>query len=91
MWVAYYFLSFLRYYNGIIKIDGAKVRSCLLYTSGMENLRVTDRTVMNYIKELMKSGLITKAKKGFYEKVKFETAVSYTHLSNRHQCVFEGY
>ena len=26
MWVAYYFLSFLRYYNGIIKIDGAKVR-----------------------------------------------------------------
>lgn len=41
--------------------------------TGMENLRVTDRTVMNYIKELMKSGLITKAKKGFYEKVKFET------------------
>ena len=39
----------------------------------MENLRATDRTVMNYIKELMKSGLITKAKKGFYEKVKFET------------------
>ena len=37
--------------------------------TGMENLRVTDRTVMNYIKELMKSGLITKAKKGFYEKV----------------------
>ncbi len=36
----------------------------------MENLRVTDRTVMNYIKELMKSGLITKAKKGFYEKGK---------------------
>ena len=29
--------------------------------------------MMNYIKELMKSGLITKAKKGFYEKVKFET------------------
>ena len=28
MWVAYYFLSFLRYYNGIIKIDGAKVRRC---------------------------------------------------------------
>ena len=27
--------------------------------TGMENLRVTDRTVMNYIKELMKSGLIT--------------------------------
>ena len=26
MWFAYYFLSFLRYYNGIIKIDGAKVR-----------------------------------------------------------------
>lgn len=41
--------------------------------TGMENLHVTDRTVMNYIKELMKSGLITKAKKGFYEKVKFET------------------
>ena len=39
----------------------------------MENLHVTDRTVMNYIKELMKSGLITKAKKGLYEKVKFET------------------
>lgn len=41
--------------------------------TGMENLHVTDRTVMNYIKELMKFGLITKAKKGFYEKVKFET------------------
>lgn len=41
--------------------------------TGMENLHVTDRTVMNYIKELMKSGLITKAKKGFYEKVKFQT------------------
>jgi len=41
--------------------------------TGMENLHVTDRTVMNYIKELMKSGLITKAKKGSYEKVKFET------------------
>lgn len=36
--------------------------------TGMENLHVTDRTVMNYIKELMKSGLITKAKKGFYKK-----------------------
>ena len=49
----------------------------------MENLHVTDRTVMNYIKELMKSGLITKAKKGFYEKVKFETGQAtetYTNL-----------
>ncbi len=40
---------------------------------GMENLHVTERTVMNYIKELMKSGLIARSKKGFYEKVKFET------------------
>ena len=37
------------------------------------HLDVYKRQVMNYIKELMKSGLITKAKKGFYEKVKFET------------------
>ena len=47
-----------------------------VYKTGMENLHVTDRTVMNYIKELMKSGLITKAKKGFYEKVKFETGLA---------------
>ena len=40
---------------------------------GMENLHVTDRTVMNYIKELLKAGLITRSKKGLYEKVKFET------------------
>ena len=39
---------------------------------GMESLHVTERTIMNYIKELIKSGLITKAKKGFYEKVKSE-------------------
>ena len=40
---------------------------------GMESLHVTDRTVMNYIKELMKAGLIARSKKGLYEKVKFKT------------------
>jgi len=40
---------------------------------GMEILHVTDRTVMNYIKELMKAGLIARSKKGLYEKVKFKT------------------
>ncbi len=43
---------------------------------GMENLHVTERTVMNYIKELMKSGLVARSKKGFYEKVKFETELA---------------
>ena len=41
--------------------------------NAIEDDEDVETRVMNYIKELMKSGLITKAKKGFYEKVKFET------------------
>ena len=53
--------------------------------TGKEQQNVSERTVMNYLKELCRSGLLRKAKAGHYEKViydksgKFEINKSFTH------------
>ena len=46
---------------------------------GKEQQGVSERTVMNYLKELCHSRLLRKAKAGHYEKVMYESGKSSTH------------
>ena len=48
-----------------------------------KQLRVTDRTVMNYLKELAKNRLIKKIRQGEYQKTVFETQQMTTSEESR--------
>ena len=41
-------------------------------TTGREQQNVSERTVMNYLKELCRSRLLRKAKAGHYEKIRYD-------------------
>ena len=48
--------------------------------TGKEQQNVSERTVMNYLKELCRSGLLRKAKAGHYEKVIYDKSGKYRIL-----------
>lgn len=50
--------------------------------TGKEQQNVSERTVMNYLKELCRSGLLRKAKAGHYEKVIYDKSVKSNENDN---------
>ena len=49
---------------------------------GKELQNVSERTVMNYLRELCRSGLLRKAKAGHYEKIRYDKSVKFNMTDN---------
>ena len=53
-------------------------------TTGREQQNVSERTVMNYLKELCRSRLLRKAKAGHYEKIRYDKSGKFSYISKFH-------